>query len=1509
MKKFLQKFLLITLLFVGALSMSLKAGEKFDEEEIVKRLPFIAGSGNAGREYWFSIPPCYEEESTARSFIRIYCVAPSPTTVVCEVGASGYYEKRKIGNNGLSVFDITPVVGQPFMHNGLNEKTPPARVYRGKGIHVLADDPIAVYVMVRYKYTSDGFLGIPMNTLGKEYIAAPYRAPQFNFGGTFASWINITSPYDNTKFTVTMGGDIISSIVTESKTLKAGNSISVLMNRGDVYCMGVTNPSEDLCGTKILANKPVSVVTGIHCARVPLEAAACDYNCEMELPSESWGQAIMIPELHNRLKPGIIRIMVKYPGTKIYRDGNYWMTMKKSGGTEPEGWVEERASSIVEPPRPIVYTADKPFYIMYYNPGTSDDNSAGTDPFQMVMTPIEQFQNEVIFCPANAAGGEPINNHFMNVVFELNPFGFMPDDMEYGTWTGSIWEWKKLSGLTGRTTYFPKIDVSSGKFYGNKNLTISGLGVYRIRSKTSKFGCYSYGYDYYDSYGYPTNSAMRVLETKDTICPLPKYIKDCDGSVGILNPATVIDRPDDESIRSNLSEVFMISDPDSSYNYDFKVGEIISGETINSKWSLTPIDPFLDSRAVLVFKDRAGNDTLIVIENFATKLKIYKDQAYGNFKPGDLPVTKDFWLKNESKKAVTIKELNLKFKNKGFSIEPLSWVLPKVMAIGDSLLFKVTFTPDVTLLNSGITSFLDSIGVGDECLFGYKVEVRAGIGEPEILVDDYNFGQVNVADANAQTKVIRITNTSKAADLAIIGFTALHLTQFTTDLKTLYPNISKANPLIVAAGKYKEFTASFKPNTPNKFKDTIIFSSDARITDSLCILEGEGIKSELKVNSYDWGEKRINRPAFPITETNGKDVNGEYVFTLTNDGSKDVIVENITFVEATPGDATEFLLDDKVTTLDKITSTYNSIVVPAGKNITKQIYFSPKTTGPHEVKITFNNQANITGVVSTVKGVGLVPRINITPVVDFGSTIVKDNNNPNKQNLVIYNPAKTTATGDWIYGDTVTITSLKTNTDISSDIATYGTSGFRYDGNSLVDDMGNKVKITVLKPYKLAPGDSLRILQAEFVAQIQPPVTSDMDLVSDADVDNSLVNSKWLGSGLVQTWVTTTENVTTCVGSPQKINLTISNTGTAPFILSNFALSNSQYLTFDNGLPASGLLGLGESRTFTLIFAPQANVVSRTVQLTYNTDVLGKEKQSIDFTVDAYSFTGGSTSSMHRVSANAFLDATNIISVQDQVGFRVMFNSGTSFVKANVRTFNVTINYFSTFLKAILDKTATSDLNKYSLMIGKDYANKLAIDAGSVSEIEVDPATQERKISFTLNALNGYVFDGSGELVTLRFNSFLPSYTTGNASASLPKDANGKVVYSTKITHNLNDGNNLCFDFNPSSPALIQLNPVCAADIRPIVVGASGGYALQEVNPNPVTSAGGLIKFRVATEGATELSIINSAGQSISVPVNSVMKEGEYEVAIPIQDLGSGTYNIVYRSGFFTDTKQLIIQK
>ncbi len=55
-------------------------------------------------------------------------------------------------------------------------------------------------------------------------------------------------------------------------------------------------------------------------------------------------------------------------------------------------------------------------------------------------------------------------------------------------------------------------------------------------------------------------------------------------------------------------------DLDSSYNYDFnydKKREFIAGTTITTDWSLNVIDLALDARALLVFVDRAGNDTII----------------------------------------------------------------------------------------------------------------------------------------------------------------------------------------------------------------------------------------------------------------------------------------------------------------------------------------------------------------------------------------------------------------------------------------------------------------------------------------------------------------------------------------------------------------------------------------------------------------------------------------------------------------------------------------------------------------------------------------------------------------------------------------------------------------------------------------------------------------------------------------------------------------------------------
>ncbi|MCX6148456.1 MAG: T9SS type A sorting domain-containing protein [Candidatus Kapabacteria bacterium] len=851
--KDIKKLIIILTIIILNFSDILSKQVLLDSSDIIKKLPLLAGTTSAGGDYWFAIPPCYEETS-GQNFIRVFCVSPTKNNVTCEISGIKYKSTKTLKANELIVFNLTSIEGQPFIHT-FGDNTPPARTYIGRGIHVYSDNPILVYVIVRFMYSTDGFLALPTNGLGKEYIAGPYTS---SFWSGLVAWTLVTAAYDNTKVIYSMGGDGVSQVETESKgILTAGKSVNFTLQKGDVYVVGAQKSLMDIAGSKVLANKPVAVTTGVHCANIPTDVYACDYNAEMELPTETWGKAVLVPVCLNRTKPGLIRIFAKYPDTKIYRDGSLAYTISTSGGVKGIGWFEDRATPLKDSlsPYPVIYTADKPFSIMYYNPGTTDDPvQISTDPFQMVMTPVEQFQSEIYFGGSNATGGAKIDSNYLNIVYELENNLTIPKDLEFGTWNGSAWIYKKIDTMLGKANLFNKNVPTDGKLYGVKNISIPKSGTFKIRSISGyKFGCYSYGFDSYDSYGYPTSTALKLLEINDVFPPVPTYTKDCDGSVGWMTPASVTDKPDDEATRSNLSEAYMYSD--SSYNYIFEVGQIISGETITTNWKLYPIDSFLDSKAVLVFKDRAGNDTIVTIENFATKLKINKDQAYGNFKPGDIAVTKDFWLKNDSKKVVNITKLQLLRKNVGFTLEPLSWVMPKALAIGDSLPIKVTFTPDLTLLNSGYTSFIDSIGVGDECTFGYKVEVRAGKGDPEIMVDDYNFGQVDVADANAQTKVIRITNNSKAADLAITGFTALHLTPFTTNLKALYPNLSKANPIIVSAGKYKEFTASFKPNLPIQYKDTIIFHSDARITDSLCILEGEGFIVDLSVEDLNNNDK------------------------------------------------------------------------------------------------------------------------------------------------------------------------------------------------------------------------------------------------------------------------------------------------------------------------------------------------------------------------------------------------------------------------------------------------------------------------------------------------------------------------------------------------------------------------------------------------------------------------------------------------------------------------------
>jgi len=589
MKKILQVFciLLVTSTYLSSKDIN------------VNDLPKILNMSNAGKEFYFTFIPGWGTDEP--NDLKIYVSSNVKTLVHVEVEGKGYnYEKTTIPND-IVEFRLSPGTGQAYHKYG-RQKPNMDTVYKKAAVHVYSDDPIICYAVTRFAYASDGFLCLPVNVLGKDYIVASYQDGSDNTTQWFPSYTGVTAVYDKTKVTFTMGGSEYSKTVAG---LVAGETSTWNLDRGDVLLIGSSGKGSDLTGSTISATKPVSVVSGNFCAEI--EGGPCDILEEMELPTNLWGNEYHVSPIVSRKKNSIIRIFSKEAKTKIFRDGNQVGYLRSVGGKQGDGWFEMRADTGL--PRPVVIAGDKPISVTLYNTGYIDDSSSAGEPFQMVLIPIEQYSNEIVFNTPGIRGGMGFVYNYTNLIYEANENDSIPDDMEFAQVIAADFAWVKLKELSP----YPgkKFERTTDlKNYFSKTILLPGDGVYRIRAN-NPFGAYIYGFSSYDSYGYPAASALKDISKFDTLPPEPEWEMSGDGTVNIHKTKYVTDKPDDSLNRSNLSTIFIHSDV--SYNYKLYYSDFMPCETPVASWRLEILDYRDDARAVVTFRDCAGNDTTLDI--------------------------------------------------------------------------------------------------------------------------------------------------------------------------------------------------------------------------------------------------------------------------------------------------------------------------------------------------------------------------------------------------------------------------------------------------------------------------------------------------------------------------------------------------------------------------------------------------------------------------------------------------------------------------------------------------------------------------------------------------------------------------------------------------------------------------------------------------------------------------------------------------------------------------------
>lgn len=506
-----------------------------------------------GKEFWLGFTKNYSSTPELSLFIS----GRTATSGTVEIPALGFSQ----------AFDVTPgavtTVTLPDASVQAYEEV------QNKGIHIVADDEIAVYGLNRIPATTDAYLALPVDVLGTEYRALGY----VNDIG-FPSQYLVVATENGTTVTAPAVGDC--------------PAVDVTLDAGHVYQVGCT----DVSGTLITASAPIAVFAGNECTNIPPGFGACDHVVEQMPPVSSWGRQFVTEPLATR-QGDTFRILAHEDGTEVSINGTSVATL--AAGQFHETILNE--ASVIETSGPAL--------VAQYSNGTGFDGVT-SDPFEMLVTPYEQFlTNYTVTTPAS---GFSLN--FINVV--------VPDAA-----VGQL----MLDGAVVPASQFSPI---GGSGFSGAQLAVD-LGAHTLDASVP-FGVFVYGFADADSYGYPGGGTLAPIAIATNLGLTPVSADKVIGEQHCVI-ANVTDQHNNplESIRVdfsvtgvNVQDGVVFTDTAGAAEYCY-AGQAVGQDTILAAvgqlnataqvtWSKVLLKTALDViQAFTIKQDRKGQKLLLVL--------------------------------------------------------------------------------------------------------------------------------------------------------------------------------------------------------------------------------------------------------------------------------------------------------------------------------------------------------------------------------------------------------------------------------------------------------------------------------------------------------------------------------------------------------------------------------------------------------------------------------------------------------------------------------------------------------------------------------------------------------------------------------------------------------------------------------------------------------------------------------------------------------------------------------
>ena len=430
-----------------------------------------------GTDFWVSWMPNIYPDPECQIFIS----SETGANGVVSIPGAGWTQNFSIPANGSTMINI-PISSDCII------STPNAPINRGT--HIISDNPISVYASNTAFATSDATLILPTNSLGDQYFIVSYKG--LTGSPTVVSEFLILATENNTSIQIIPKVNLYGGY-------PANVPFNITLNRGEAYLVQALSSDEDLTGSSIKATNTGScnnfvVFSGTVCANVP-DCRYCDHLFEQMIPTKAWGKNYITTPLMTR-NGDQFRIVAKDNGTLVSINGGSPITL--NAGQYSEQYLNQAT----------YITSNNPICVAQYSRGSECDNTT-SDPFMIILSPIEQFINHIIFQAFNTPN---ISQFYMNVITKTTNTNLV-------TYDGSpLGGWNTVAANPEFSFY--RTSIAQGT-----HILHSDSGLLAI--------VYGYGHD--DSYGYlagvsvkpidinldilVNNDTLPYIQFNDTICP------------------------------------------------------------------------------------------------------------------------------------------------------------------------------------------------------------------------------------------------------------------------------------------------------------------------------------------------------------------------------------------------------------------------------------------------------------------------------------------------------------------------------------------------------------------------------------------------------------------------------------------------------------------------------------------------------------------------------------------------------------------------------------------------------------------------------------------------------------------------------------------------------------------------------------------------------------------------------------------------------------------------------